>query len=263
MGRRSYSDHAFSQAVASNTNMADTLRALGLKASGGNYTLAKMRIKRWGLDVSHWRMRVPTSPKRQPKKALSQILVRNSTYTDSTKLKKRLVREGLLTYECSGCGISSWRGNSLSLHLDHINGVRDDHRLENLRLLCPNCHSQTETYCGRNKKVSKKPSLCPDCKTPKSPTATRCRQCAFQHRYRQTRNDSCSSCPDCQGTKSPQSTRCKSCDGKLRLLTASTKIQWPPIDELRQMVRNSSFRQVGKLLGVSDNAVRKHIRKRS
>lgn len=67
-------------------------------------------------------------------------------------VKIRLLRSGLLADACESCGLTHWQGERLSLHLDHINGVRDDHRLENLRMLCPNCHSLTETYGGRNKK---------------------------------------------------------------------------------------------------------------
>ncbi len=65
-------------------------------------------------------------------------------------VKIRLLRAGLLENQCSACGLRDWRGAPLSMHIDHINGVKDDHRLENLRMLCPNCHSQTETYGGRN-----------------------------------------------------------------------------------------------------------------
>lgn len=69
-----------------------------------------------------------------------------------THLKGRLLRAGFLKNQCEQCGIQIWRGRPLSMHIDHINGVHDDHRLENLRMLCPNCHSQTETYGGRNAK---------------------------------------------------------------------------------------------------------------
>jgi 5-methylcytosine-specific restriction endonuclease McrA len=65
-------------------------------------------------------------------------------------IKHRLIRAGLLENRCQECGLSEWRGKPLMAHIDHINGVKNDHRLENLRMLCPNCHSQTETYSGHN-----------------------------------------------------------------------------------------------------------------
>jgi hypothetical protein len=64
--------------------------------------------------------------------------------------KLRLLRDGILKNQCSRCGISEWRGKLLAIHIDHINGDKNDWRLENLRMLCPNCHSQTPTFGGRN-----------------------------------------------------------------------------------------------------------------
>ena len=81
-----------------------------------------------------------------------KILVENYTYTTIFRLKKQLVKEKLLEYKCSICSLKEWLNQPISLQLDHINGIRNDHRLENLRFLCPNCHSQSETYAGRNKR---------------------------------------------------------------------------------------------------------------
>lgn len=67
-----------------------------------------------------------------------------------THVKTRLLRAGLLENRCSECGLAEWRGMPLKAHIDHINGIKNDNRLENLRMLCPNCHSQTNTYGGRN-----------------------------------------------------------------------------------------------------------------
>ncbi len=71
-------------------------------------------------------------------------------------VKGRLLRAGLLKEECSECGLTEWRGRVLVLHIDHINGQKHDHRIENLRMLCPNCHSQTPTYGGKNMKRNRR-----------------------------------------------------------------------------------------------------------
>src|SRR5947209_996530 len=67
-------------------------------------------------------------------------------------IKRRLLMAGKLRNQCDFCGLSEWHGQPISIQIDHINGVRDDHRLENLRMLCPNCHSQTETYAGKKRR---------------------------------------------------------------------------------------------------------------
>ncbi|MGC1381929.1 MAG: HNH endonuclease signature motif containing protein [Candidatus Baltobacteraceae bacterium] len=69
---------------------------------------------------------------------------------DRGSIKRRLLELGLLEERCSRCALAEWRGKRLTIHIDHINGVKDDWRLENLRMLCPNCHSQTPTFSGRN-----------------------------------------------------------------------------------------------------------------
>jgi hypothetical protein len=71
--------------------------------------------------------------------------------TQTGGIKKYLLKEGIKENKCEVCGISEWNGKPLSCHLDHKNGINTDHRFENLQMLCPNCHSQTETYCGKNK----------------------------------------------------------------------------------------------------------------
>ena len=82
---------------------------------------------------------------------LAHILDGSRQWSDTNKLKQKLIREGYLQNKCSICGICEWMGSQIVCELDHINGNRYDNFLENLRILCPNCHSQTKTYCGKNK----------------------------------------------------------------------------------------------------------------
>jgi len=87
---------------------------------------------------------------------LEQILIDDSQYiSNNIKVKKRLIEAGLLQNICLWCGQGpEWNGKVLVLQLDHINGKRSDNRLENLRILCPNCHTQTETYAGKHRPTS-------------------------------------------------------------------------------------------------------------
>lgn len=155
MARSIRGDNAYREAVAASYSAAQALRNLGLRPAGGNYVQLRDRIATLGLATTHWTGKAHLRGKRNPfvpKIPLEEILVEHSRYRGSTSLlKKRLIEAGLLTTRCGRCHLVSWLGESISLHLDHINGHRNDHRLENLRLLCPNCHSQTATYCGRNK----------------------------------------------------------------------------------------------------------------
>jgi Zn finger protein HypA/HybF involved in hydrogenase expression len=88
----------------------------------------------------------PVNPR---KFGLEQILVENSTF-QTNKLRKRLLETGLKEHKCENCNNTEWMGKPIPLELSHKNGVNNDHRLENLELLCPNCHAQTPTYRGKN-----------------------------------------------------------------------------------------------------------------
>lgn len=134
---------------------AGALKRLGLRVAGGNYKTLYSHIRQYGLDTSHWTGQAHLRGRNHNwavKTALEEILVADSSYRGGTyKLKRRLVLAGFLREQCALCGIRDWREQPLNLHLDHVNGIATDNQIENLRLLCPNCHSQTETYCGKNK----------------------------------------------------------------------------------------------------------------
>lgn len=154
---RRWTDQQFEEAVKSSHSVAQVLRALGLRVTGANYQTVAATTDRLKLDTSHWTGQGHLKGRSHNwaiKIPLDKILVENSSYLGTDNLKKRLLRDGLLEFRCYqvGCGISTWNGKPLVLQLDHINGNRRDNRLVNLRLLCPNCHSQTETFTGRNLK---------------------------------------------------------------------------------------------------------------
>lgn len=139
--------------VRESRSRAELIRSLGFSPNTTTYRVLNDYIRRNGLDIGHFEAShdaMRRTPRRRYRTSLDDILVKDSTYTSIRTLKERLIDAGLIEPVCAECGIDSWNGRPIVLHLDHINGIRDDHRLENLRFLCPNCHSQTDTYCGRN-----------------------------------------------------------------------------------------------------------------
>ena len=154
--KRKWTDDWFISAVKTSKSYAEVIRKLGLKVAGSNYDTVKRKIKELNLDISHmthsgWNVGLKFIPnKAQP---LSEILVINSTFVNTNKLKKRLLKEGLKEYKCEICKQTEWLGKPIPLELHHVNGIKDDLRIENLQILCPNCHAQTDNYRGKVLKV--------------------------------------------------------------------------------------------------------------
>jgi hypothetical protein len=143
--------------VSESTSLASVLSYFNLNNQGGNAKTLKQRLDAEGIDYSH----IPQGKSSNRefaryfpyKRPLGEVLSTNSTY-DRGHLKRRLIKEGLLENVCLECGLNNeWNGKPLVLVLDHINGENNDNRLENLRLLCPNCNSQTDTFAGRNQRI--------------------------------------------------------------------------------------------------------------
>jgi HNH endonuclease len=152
---RRYTEKQFIAAVQSSFSIRQVLRNLGLSPTGCNYKTVHVVAARLGLDTSHFTGQGHLRGKAHswtPKRALEEILVENSPMVGTSSLKKRLLKEGVLVNHCYECGSPPvWQGKPLVMVLDHKNGNRLDNRLDNLRLLCPNCNSQQTTFAGKNK----------------------------------------------------------------------------------------------------------------
>jgi 5-methylcytosine-specific restriction endonuclease McrA len=106
-----------------------------------------------GLDFSHFPGKGWSAGRPKGRKPLEYYLVKDGPFIRSDALKKRLIKDGVKEHKCERCLNTQWLGEVIPLELDHINGDHEDNRIENLRLLCPNCHAQTETYCGKTTAV--------------------------------------------------------------------------------------------------------------
>src|SRR4051794_6539810 len=165
---------------------------------------------------------------------LSEILVEHSTFSRG-HLKERLYGEGLKQRRCELCGQGEeWRGQPMSLILDHINGAADDNRFENLRIVCPNCAATFETHCGRQNRLPEEPRECLRCG---EKFRSRSRVQKYCSRY-------CGSRYDRHGLVRP----------------GARRVVRPPYEQLVAEVEETSWSAVGRKYGVSDNAVRKWVR---
>ena len=155
MSKRKWTDEDFVQAVKESFSYAQVISKLRLRVAGSNYDMVKRKIRELNLDVSHmtgqaWNQGEQYRPLRE-KQPLQEILVEHSTFINANHLRERLLNEGVKARRCECCGNSEWQGQPIALELHHVNGIRDDQRLENLMVLCPNCHAMTKNYRGKNK----------------------------------------------------------------------------------------------------------------
>ena len=153
MKLRKYSDKQLREAVKNAASMRQALQILDVAPYGGNYDVLRKAIRHFNLDTSHFVGQAWNRGKILPPKQPIEKYLSNSLPLQSHKLRNRLLREGVLEHRCATCLNTRWLDQPIPLELDHINGNNKDNRLNNLRLLCPNCHAQTPTY--RSKKRTK------------------------------------------------------------------------------------------------------------
>lgn len=217
------SDKDFNKIVSESNSINDVILKCGYNSTAGNNCITiKNRIKKDNLDTSHFGQKKHSTKKY----TLEEALTKNSPYKNNGNLKERLIKENILKLHCYECSITKWNNQAAPLQLDHINGDNRDARIENLRLLCANCHALTSTYCGKNTE-----------KANKEKPIYRCIDC--------------NKIISCKGSE-----RCISC-----LPIKNRKVKDRPSKEvLEKEVKELGYCGTGRKYNVSDNCIRKWIK---
>lgn len=214
-----YSAEILAKAVANATCFSHVQENLGVAVDPVNYRYIKSLLARYKIDISH----LTKGTKRRRSAASPSIFRRYSIEEprpNGPNLRQKLLKVGV-PYSCTICGISEWEQKKLTLHVDHIDGDRYNSTQENLRFLCPNCHSQTATYAGK-------------------------RSAELRVVYKRVGN-----CLHC-GNKTAGGNICMPCSSRRK-----RRASWPSKEELERMIKDSSMLAIGKAFGVSDAAVRR------
>lgn len=233
------SDEDLRQIVSRNHIWRHILNECGYRSYKGLVKI-KEKCQQLGIDVSH----IDSIDHECAHKGftLDQICIENSWYSNCKGITRRLLNELKWERKCSACNLSEWLGKPIPLELHHINGKHFDHRLENLRLLCPNCHAQTDNYCRKTRrreergllpKITPKPKI----KIAKVPREkkNKCQDCGIKVR---------------SGIK-----RCLDCYHK-----ASRRVERPPYEQLKKDIEELNYTHTAEKYHVSDKCIRKWVK---
>lgn len=216
--------------INESSTYSEVLRKLNIQVHTSYFNMLYDKIKEEGINLVIFNKNKKEFTHKQIKHVIkNNKLPDEKFFTDNCShcrqsMKKRIIDNNILPYECDICkNKGEWNGSVLTLQIDHINGVSKDNRIQNLRFLCPNCHSQTDTYTGKNRAGQKTCS----CGKKIHRRSTHCHKCAKKTK---------------SGNFNPK----------------PTKINWPNKETLQKLVFEKPMITLAKELGVSDNAIRKH-----
>lgn len=158
------SDEQFVELLKKSSTISEVLFKLGYTVKGNSwgYSQVKRRMDDLNLDCSIFKGKSAVIKTNKLNNVKKEDILKENCKHQRTVLRRYIIKNNLIPYKCAICGCTEWQGKTLSLELDHINGVNNDNRLENLRFLCPNCHSQTSTYGSRNKQLNSSEYDIPD-----------------------------------------------------------------------------------------------------
>lgn len=221
-------------ALRSSKSILGALKKLGMSGGTGNYQSVHSVCKREGLNAHDLLVKDIPSIKKETTKVSPDYFIENSSTLRKT-IKRKIIKEGLIPYACSLCGLPPvWKGTTLTLILDHINGVYNDNRLSNLRFCCPNCNSQLDTHTGKNsfRSLNKYEKVCSRC----------------SNRFTPCENGSLK-------------TICAECAEDSRVASLKHKFSKEDLVKIKErLAAGDTYTNIGKTYGISDNAVRKRIR---
>ena len=158
------SDEQFIELLKKSSTISEVLFKLGYTVKGNSwgYSQVKRRMDDLNLDYSIFKGKSAVIKITKLNNVRKEDILKENCKHQRTVLRRYVIKNNLIPYKCAICGCTEWQGKTLSLELDHINGINNDNRLENLRFLCPNCHSQTSTYGSRNQQVNSSEYDIPD-----------------------------------------------------------------------------------------------------